>query len=176
MAPICVRVRIVGERMDVDFAGTGPAVAGNLNAPRAVVQAAVIYVLRLLLRQPLPLNEGLLHAVTIRSPRPHIRFKRMDFTESAKVPGFVRGDCNADGNFNIADPIFLLNELFSMGDPAHCDDACDMNDDGLKDIGDPVYGLSAQFTDGPPPPAPHPSCGSDPTADMLGCGSFAGCP
>ena len=89
---------------------------------------------------------------------------------------FLRGDCNDDGNIDIADPVFLLNELFSMGDPANCDDACDMNDDGLKDIGDPVYGLSALFSDGPPPPAPNPSCGIDPTPDTLDCGSFAGCP
>ncbi len=77
---------------------------------------------------------------------------------------------------DIGDPIFLLSELFSGGAPANCDDACDMNDDGLKDIGDAVYALSALFSGGPPPPPPHPSCGSDPTADMLDCGSFAGCP
>ena len=89
---------------------------------------------------------------------------------------FVRGDCNADGMIDIADPIYILNEIFSRGDPASCDDACDMNDDGMKDIGDAVYALSAQFTGGPPPPAPHPSCGSDPTVDTLDCETFTGCP
>jgi N-methylhydantoinase B/oxoprolinase/acetone carboxylase alpha subunit len=46
--PVCVALGISGDRMTVDVAGTGPAVPGNSNAPRAVVQDAVIYVLRTL--------------------------------------------------------------------------------------------------------------------------------
>jgi len=61
-------VTIRGERMCIDFAGTGPAVAGNLNAPRAVVQAAVIYVLRALVAERIPLNGGCLDPVEIRVP------------------------------------------------------------------------------------------------------------
>ncbi|HXO18591.1 MAG TPA: hydantoinase B/oxoprolinase family protein, partial [Thermoanaerobaculia bacterium] len=41
---------------------------GNLNAPRAVVQSAVLYVLRLLIGEPLPLNAGFLRPVEIRVP------------------------------------------------------------------------------------------------------------
>jgi 5-oxoprolinase (ATP-hydrolysing) len=66
--PIRVRVRIAGERMELDFEGTGPAVAGNLNAPRAVVQAAVIYVLRSLVAERIPLNGGCLEPVEVRVP------------------------------------------------------------------------------------------------------------
>jgi 5-oxoprolinase (ATP-hydrolysing) len=66
--PICVRVRIAGERMDLDFEGTGPAVAGNLNAPRAIVQAAVIYVLRSLVAERIPLNGGCLSPVDVHVP------------------------------------------------------------------------------------------------------------
>jgi 5-oxoprolinase (ATP-hydrolysing) len=33
--PVAVRLTVAGERMAIDFAGTGAAVAGNLNAPRA---------------------------------------------------------------------------------------------------------------------------------------------
>ena len=46
--------------------GTGPAVEGNLNAPRAVVHAAVIYVLRSLVAERIPLNGGCLAPVEIR--------------------------------------------------------------------------------------------------------------
>ena len=49
--PVCVTLSVRGDRMRIDFAGTGAAVAGNLNAPRAVVQAAVIYVLRALVAE-----------------------------------------------------------------------------------------------------------------------------
>ncbi|HXV37938.1 MAG TPA: hydantoinase B/oxoprolinase family protein, partial [Myxococcota bacterium] len=66
--PVCVTLTIEGERMRIDFAGTGAAVAGNLNAPRAVVQAAVIYVLRALVAEPIPLNGGCLEPVEIAIP------------------------------------------------------------------------------------------------------------
>ena len=68
------------------------------------------------------------------------------------------------------------HEIFSMGDPAPCDDACDINDDGKKDISEPIYGLAAQFSGGPPPPPPHPACGSDPSTDTLDCETYSGCP
>jgi 5-oxoprolinase (ATP-hydrolysing) len=66
--PICVRVEIAGRRMAIDFAGTGGVHPGNLNAPRAVVQAAVIYVLRALVAERIPLNGGCLDPVEIRIP------------------------------------------------------------------------------------------------------------
>ncbi|HKJ23245.1 MAG TPA: hydantoinase B/oxoprolinase family protein, partial [Myxococcota bacterium] len=66
--PVCVRLTVAGERMTIDFAGTGAAVPGNLNAPRAVVHAAVIYVLRCLVRERIPLNGGCLAPVEIRIP------------------------------------------------------------------------------------------------------------
>jgi 5-oxoprolinase (ATP-hydrolysing) len=64
--PVCVRIEIHGERMVIDFEGTGPVVPGNLNAPRAIVQAAVIYVLRSLVAERIPLNGGCLDPVEVR--------------------------------------------------------------------------------------------------------------
>lgn len=52
-----------------DFTGTSEARAGNFNAPRAVVRAAVLYVLRTLIAEPIPLNDGCLAPVEIRVPR-----------------------------------------------------------------------------------------------------------
>ena len=51
-----------------DFTGTAPVLAGNLNANRAIVTAAVLYVLRLLVDEDIPLNEGALRAVEIVLP------------------------------------------------------------------------------------------------------------
>ncbi len=51
-----------------DFTGSAPVVAGNLNANRAIVTAAVLYVLRLLVDEDIPLNEGVLRAVEIYLP------------------------------------------------------------------------------------------------------------
>jgi len=66
--PIAVRMAWEGDRLALDFAGTGTAVAGNLNAPRAVVRAAVLYVLRALVAERMPLNGGCLAPIVLRVP------------------------------------------------------------------------------------------------------------
>jgi 5-oxoprolinase (ATP-hydrolysing) len=52
----------------VDFTGTGPVLATNLNANRAIVTAAVLYVFRCLIGEDIPLNSGVLEPVTIILP------------------------------------------------------------------------------------------------------------
>ncbi len=66
--PIAVTITIAGDSATVDFAGTGPASSGNLNANRAIVTAAVMYVLRCLLAEDIPLNQGVLAPVKIIIP------------------------------------------------------------------------------------------------------------
>lgn len=83
---------------------------------------------------------------------------------------FRRGDANADGLFNLADPITVLEALFvSGGGVSGCADAFDANDDGILDLADPVSSLMFLFANGPPLPAPFPDCGDDPTSDILEC-------
>jgi 5-oxoprolinase (ATP-hydrolysing) len=52
----------------IDFTGTGPTIDGNLNANQAIVTAAVIYVLRLLVDEDIPLNHGVLRPIEIVLP------------------------------------------------------------------------------------------------------------
>jgi 5-oxoprolinase (ATP-hydrolysing) len=66
--PIAAAVTIAGERAIIDFTGTGPVMAGNFNANRAIVSAAVMYCLRLLVGEEIPLNQGLLKPVEIVLP------------------------------------------------------------------------------------------------------------
>ena len=66
--PVQVALEISGPRMTIDFSGTGGVHPGNLNAPPAVVKAAVIYALRSLVAEPIPLNGGCLEPVEIRVP------------------------------------------------------------------------------------------------------------
>jgi hypothetical protein len=47
-----------------DFTHTGPEVRGNLNAPISVVHSAVIYCLRAMLDEEIPLNAGCLVPIT----------------------------------------------------------------------------------------------------------------
>ncbi len=53
----------------VDFTGTSPQQANNFNAPRAVTVAAVLYVFRTLIDEPIPLNAGCLRPLAIDVPR-----------------------------------------------------------------------------------------------------------
>lgn len=52
-----------------DFNGTGPQMLGNLNAPPAVTYSAVIYSLRSLVGQDIPLNQGCLAPIEFKIPR-----------------------------------------------------------------------------------------------------------
>jgi 5-oxoprolinase (ATP-hydrolysing) len=67
---IVVRVRIdrVAGSAVVDFTGTSPQQANNLNAPRAVTVAAVLYVFRTLVAEPIPLNAGCLRPLAVVVP------------------------------------------------------------------------------------------------------------
>ncbi|MDB5348692.1 MAG: acxA [Schlesneria sp.] len=67
-SPICARITIEGDEATVDFTGTGPVLASNLNANRAIVTAAVLYVFRCLIRDDIPLNSGVLEPVKIILP------------------------------------------------------------------------------------------------------------
>jgi 5-oxoprolinase (ATP-hydrolysing) len=71
-SPIVVTVSngsgTAAETLTIDFTGSAPAHAGNLNAPRAVTMAAVIYVVRALVGAPIPLNAGCLAAVDVVIP------------------------------------------------------------------------------------------------------------
>ena len=69
-APLKVAVRVDrSERSAViDFTGTGAQSPGNLNAPRAVTRAVVLYVFRCLVNAELPLNEGCLAPLQIVLP------------------------------------------------------------------------------------------------------------
>jgi len=72
--PIAVKITIDrrSRSIDIDFAGTGPELWGNLNTPQAVVSAAVLYVLRTLIDQDIPLNGGVLVPVTLHIPHPSL--------------------------------------------------------------------------------------------------------
>lgn len=67
-APLCVKITITGGTAVVDFTGTGPVLETNLNANRAIVNAAVLYVFRCLIQEDIPLNSGVLAPVEIILP------------------------------------------------------------------------------------------------------------
>jgi N-methylhydantoinase B len=56
--PIRASVTIKGDSLHVDFAGTAPAVAGNVNCPLSVTRSACLFALRVLLPPDVPINAG----------------------------------------------------------------------------------------------------------------------
>jgi 5-oxoprolinase (ATP-hydrolysing) len=67
-SPIVATIDVADGAATIDFAGTAGLHPGNLNAPPAVTRSAVLYVLRLLIGRPLPLNEGMLAPIDLRIP------------------------------------------------------------------------------------------------------------
>ena len=69
-APLRVAVTIdrTARTARVDFTGTGRQHAGNFNAPRAITRAAVLYVVRCLIAEDIPLNDGCLVPIEIVIP------------------------------------------------------------------------------------------------------------
>jgi len=68
IARVGVRVDREAGTLTVDFTGTSAQRSGNMNAPLAVVRAAVLYVLRTLVGEDAPLNDGFLRPVTLIVP------------------------------------------------------------------------------------------------------------
>ncbi|KAL7751057.1 hypothetical protein RI367_003637 [Sorochytrium milnesiophthora] len=70
-SPICLQVTIDEQAGSAvfDFAGTGPEVYGNINAPPSVCMSAIIYCMRCLLDLEIPLNQGCLSPIDVRIPK-----------------------------------------------------------------------------------------------------------
>jgi len=54
--------------ISIDFSGSSPVHPGNLNATYAIVNSAIIYVLRLMVKENIPLNEGIMEHININVP------------------------------------------------------------------------------------------------------------
>jgi 5-oxoprolinase (ATP-hydrolysing) len=65
---VAIRIDRTSQEATIDFSGTSDQLPGNFNTPLSVVRAAVLYVMRLLVDQPIPLNDGCLRPVTIIVP------------------------------------------------------------------------------------------------------------
>lgn len=67
-----IKVRISVDRdtreATVDFTGTSPVAKNNFNAPEPVARAAVLYVFRLMVEAPIPMNAGCLKPINVVIP------------------------------------------------------------------------------------------------------------
>ncbi len=96
-AKIACRIAVNGAHALVDFEGTGAQLDGNLNAPRAVVIAAVLYCFRTLVGRPIPLNGGCLDPIELRIPAGSML--------SPEYPAAVVGG-NVETSMRVVDVVF----------------------------------------------------------------------
>lgn len=87
---IAVAIRKAEGKLILDFTGTSGVHPRNLNATTAIVRSAVLYVMRLMLQEDLPLNEGLMEPVEIICPESLLN---PTFTgDAARDPAVVGGN------------------------------------------------------------------------------------
>ncbi|MEM7164472.1 MAG: hypothetical protein AAF581_03355 [Planctomycetota bacterium] len=90
---------------------------------------------------------------------------------------FERGDCNGNGNEDLADVVYLLAVLFGSEALPTCPDACDVNDDGTLHLSDVITQLTNLFVDNLTlTRSGVTGCVADSTHDLLGCAAPGTCP
>ena len=67
--PIAVSITIAGDTMTIDFTGTSAQRPGCINAPQAVTVSASLYMVRCIVGEGAPANQGCLRPVTVITPR-----------------------------------------------------------------------------------------------------------
>ena len=95
--PVVVEARVVGGRLRLDFTGSAPRVRGNVNCPIAVTRAAAVFVVRTLLDDDVPTNDGIARAIELVVPD--------DCVLNARWPAAVAAG-NVELSQRIADTIF----------------------------------------------------------------------
>ena len=94
---IRVAVSVRDGRLRMDFSGTSPRVRGNVNCPIAVTRAAAVFVLRTLLDDDVPTNDGIARAIELDVPA--------DSVLAARAPAAVAAG-NVETSQRIADTLF----------------------------------------------------------------------
>ena len=95
--PVVVEARAIGGRLRLDFTGSAPRVRGNVNCPLAVTRAAAVFVVRTLLDDDVPTNDGIARAIELIVPD--------DCVLNARWPAAVAAG-NVELSQRIADTIF----------------------------------------------------------------------
>ncbi|CDO93383.1 unnamed protein product [Kluyveromyces dobzhanskii CBS 2104] len=128
---ICLKITLdpARDKYTFDFTGTSPQVYGNLNAPEAITFSATLYVLRCLVDEEIPLNQGCLDPVDVIIPRGSVLSPRRGaavvggnvmtsqrvtdvILKTLKVSADSQGDCN---NFTFGNDGFGYYETICGG-------------------------------------------------------------
>ena len=109
-----LKVKIeMGEKIVFDFTGSSPVHKGNLNATPAIVNSVVIYVLRLLVSENIPLNEGFMKNVRLILPENSILNPDFSSYTEGGYPAVVGG--NVETSQRLTDTILKALKLIACG-------------------------------------------------------------
>ena len=108
-----VRIDFSNDTTLFDFMGTSPVHKGNLNATPAIVNSVVIYVLRLLLKENIPLNEGIMQNVRIILPENSILNPDFNQNTEGSLPAVVGG--NVETSQRLTDTILKALGILACG-------------------------------------------------------------
>jgi N-methylhydantoinase B len=95
---LAATVRVSGDEIVVDFAGTDPQTRGNLNCPLSVTKSAVYFVLRVVTDPDIPASAGAYRPVRVTAPQGCL--------VNAQRPAAVAGG-NVETSSRIADVVML---------------------------------------------------------------------
>ena len=96
--PVVVKVSTAAKgTLRLDFTGSAPLVRGNVNCPASVTRAAAVFVLRTLMRDDVPTNDGIARALDLVIPE--------DSALNARWPAAVAAG-NVEMSQRITDTIF----------------------------------------------------------------------
>jgi len=109
--PVVVRASTGGTKgtLRLDFTGSAPLVRGNVNCPAAVTRAAAVFVLRTLIRDDVPTNDGIARALELVIPD--------DCALNARWPAAVAAG-NVEMSQRITDTIFAALASAGVDVPA----------------------------------------------------------
>ncbi|HEX7939414.1 MAG TPA: hydantoinase B/oxoprolinase family protein [Gemmatimonadaceae bacterium] len=120
--PVVVSISVVGSsgaesrkpkaespKLRIDFTGSSPIVAGNVNCPASVTRAAAVFVLRSLMEHDVPTNDGIARALDLVIPANSVL--------NAKWPAAVAAG-NVEMSQRITDTIFAALANAGVSVPA----------------------------------------------------------
>ncbi len=104
--PIVVRIKVEDGNLEVDFTGSASQSTGCINAVQAVTHSAVLYVVRCLVGEHVPTNQGCLEPVSIYIPEGSLLNPNIQRTGNEVQPSAAVAAGNVETSQRVVDVLF----------------------------------------------------------------------
>jgi 5-oxoprolinase (ATP-hydrolysing) len=110
--PITVRIKVENGDLEVDFTGSAAQSTGCINAVQAVTHSAVLYVVRCLVGEHVPTNQGCMEPVSIHIPEGSLLDPNVRRTGNEAQPSAAVAAGNVETSQRVVDVLFgALSQL-----------------------------------------------------------------